>query len=174
MRGLAFGVALLAAAAPAGARLWKPTPVQMAQDYATISHNKGAEGRVVVSWVAASLMTAPTMQQLLDKYVVVSIAHTRQGVGGTTTWDDVEGVQVTDGSGQPLKEVTGDAIPPSLVGFTATVDASLRQSSQARGKLHWGIYETGAINACQKGKLVVSYDGESYSFDTPMPGCVKP
>jgi hypothetical protein len=174
MRGLVFGLALVVAAAPAVARMWKPTPAQVAMDYATINHNKGAEGRVIISWMAAPLMTAPTMKQLLDRYVLISIVHTRPGLGGTVTWDDIEGVQVTDGSGQALKEVTGDAIPPSLVGLTASSDASMRQSTQGKGKIHWGIYEAGPINACQPGKLVVAYDGESYTFDTPIPGCSKP
>jgi hypothetical protein len=173
MRGLIFGLALVAAAAPAAARLWKPTPAQVAMDYATINHNKGPEGRVIVSWLASPLMTAPTMKQLLDRYVVISIAHSRTGLGGAATWDDIEGVVVTDGNGQPLKEVTGDAIPPSLVGMTAGVDASMRQSTQGKSKVRWGIYEAGAINACQPGKLMVSYDGEGCSFDTPMPGCLK-
>lgn len=174
MRGFIFGLALVVAAAPAAARLWKPTPAQVAADYATINHNKGTEGRVIVSWMASPLMTVPTMKQLLDRYVVISIAHTRTGLGGTLTWDDIEGVQVTDGSGQALKELIGDAIPPTLVGLTAGIDAGMRQSTQNKGKARWGIYEAGPVNACQPGKLVVTYDGESYSFDTPMPGCVKP
>jgi hypothetical protein len=173
MRGYALGLALLVLAAPAGARLWKPTPQQVAVDYTVINHNKGAEGRVIISWMASTLMTAPTMKQLVDKYVVLSIVHTRQGIGGTTDWDDVQGVQVTDGKGQALKELTGDAIPPSLVGVTAGIDAGMRQSTQGKGKAHWAIYESGPVNACQPGQLVVSYDGESYTFDTPMPGCAK-
>ena len=48
------------------------------------------------------------------------------------------------------------------------------RSDVGKGKMRWSIYETGTVSACQPGKLVVIYDGESYSFDTPMPGCVKP
>jgi hypothetical protein len=175
MRAAVVGLALLVVAAPASARLWKPTPPQIAQDYATINHNKGAEGRVIVTWMSSPGATVPTMKQLLDKYVVISILHTRQGLGGgAVTWDDIEGVQVTDGNGQPLKEVTEDAMPPTFVGMIAGADAGLRQSTQGKGKMRWSIYEAGAVGACQPGKLVVIYDGESYSFDTPMPGCVKP
>ncbi|MBA2589455.1 MAG: hypothetical protein H0U98_12615 [Alphaproteobacteria bacterium] len=173
MRAYAWGLALLVLAAPAAARLWKPTPPQVAMDYATISHIKGTEGRVIVTWMAAPLVPAPTMQPLLDRYVVISIVHTRQGAGGAVTWDDIEGVQVTDGNGQALKEVTPDTIPPSLVGMTASAEAAMRQSTQGKGKMHWGIYEAGAVNACRPGKLVVAYDGEQYSWDTPMPGCPK-
>ena len=46
-------------AMPAAARLWKPTPQQAAIDYTVISHNKGADGRVIVQWVATTAMTVP-------------------------------------------------------------------------------------------------------------------
>ena len=173
MRVYTLGLALLVLVAPADARLWKPTPQQLAMDYAAITHIKGTEGRVIVSWMAAPLVSGPTVQPLLDRYIVISIMHARSGAGGVVTWDDIEGVQVTDGNGQALKEVTADAIPPSLVGLTASADASMRQSTQGKGKLHWGIYEAGAVNACRPGKLVLAYDGENYSWDTPMPGCPK-
>ena len=61
-----------------------------------------------------------------------------------------------------------------LVGVIATSEAALRQSTQGQGKIYWGIWEAGSISACQKGKLVVNYEGEAYSFDTPLPGCAKP
>src|SRR5437868_13868217 len=127
MRALALVLVLLLAT-PVAARLWKPTPEQTAGDYATINHNKGAEGRVLISWMASPAVSAPSMKQLLDKYVVVSVIHTRQAPGGITTWDDIQGVQVSDGAGQTLKEVTGDSVPPALVGLFATSDATMRQA----------------------------------------------
>ncbi len=174
MRTAKLAAAILLLLAPAAtARLWKPTPAQLAADYATITHNKGAEGRVVISWVAAPVVAVPSLKTLMEKYVVLSIAHVRSGAGGTTDWDDVQGVQVTDGNNQPLKEVTPDAIPPELVGFTAAADAVARQNSRGKAKPYWAIYEARSFNACQKGRLLVTYDGETYSFDTPLPGCDK-
>jgi hypothetical protein len=173
MRALVLGLILAAGLTPASARLWKPTPTQLALDYLTINHNKGAEGRVVLGWMASPTMSSPTMKPLLDKYVVISIIHTRPAPDGPVTYDDVQGVQVTDGSGQSLKELTGDAIPPALVGITAGASASFRQGTQGRGKMYWGIYEAGGVNACRSGKLLVTYDGETYSYDTPLPGCDK-
>jgi hypothetical protein len=171
MRALVLGLVLAAVLSPASARLWKPTPAQLALDYVTITHNKGTDGRVVVGWMASPTMTSPTMKPLLDKYVVISIIHSRSQPGGLTSYDDVQGVQVTDGGGQPLKELTGDTIPPALVGIIAGAGASIRQSTQGKGKMYWGIYEAGSVNACQSGKLQITYDGETYSYDTPLPGC---
>jgi len=170
---LAFGLALLFAEAPVLARLWKPTPEQLALEYLTINHSKGAEGRVLLGWMASPMIPAPTVKPLLDKYVVLSIVHTRQAPGGPVTWDDIQGVQVADGNGQPLKEVAADAMPPALVGLIASSDASMRQSTQGKGKIYWSVWEAGSVNACQRGKLVVTYDGEAYSYDTPIPGCPK-
>jgi hypothetical protein len=171
--GLVAGLAVLAAALPSQARLWKPTPAQLAGDYTTISHNKGEGGRVMISWVAAPIMTGAILKQMMDKYVVLSIVHTRTGTGGVTSWDDVQGVTVTDGNNQPLKEVPAADMPPMLVGFTASADAVVRQNTQGKAKNHWAIYEAGSLKACEKGKLLVTYDGETYSFDTPIPGCEK-
>ena len=160
-------------ATPATARLWKPTPEQVTADYVTITHNKGTEGRVILGWMTSLVVPSVALKQILDKYVVVSIMHTRQAPGGPVTWDDVQGVQLSDGNGQPLKEVQTDAVPPMLVGLIAASDATMRQNSLGKGKVSWTVWEAGSVAVCQKGRLVVNYDGEAYSFDTPLPGCPK-
>ena len=160
-------------ATPATARLWKPTPEQVTADYVTITHNKGTEGRVILGWMTSLVVPSVALKQILDKYVVVSVMHTRQAPGGPVTWDDVQGVQLSDGNGQPLKEVQTDAVPPMLVGLIAASDATMRQNSLGKGKVSWTVWEAGSVAVCQKGRLVVNYDGEAYSFDTPLPGCPK-
>ena len=174
MRALVSALLIALLATPAGARLGKPTPEQVTADYVTVTHNKGTEGRVILGWMTSLMVPSVAMKQVLDKYVVVSIIHTRQAPGGPVTWDDVQGVQLSDGNGQPLKEVQTDAIPPMLVGLIAASDATMRQNSLGKGKVAWSVWEAGSIAACQKGRLVVNYDGEAYSFDTPLPGCPKP
>jgi hypothetical protein len=163
----------LTPAAPVMARLWKPTPEQIAADYVSIMHVKGTEGRVAINWLASAVIPSPALKQILEKYIVLSIIRTRPTAAGGATWDDVQGVQVTDGNGQPLKEVPVDARPPTLVGVIATSEAAIRQSTQGQGKIYWGVWEAGSIGACQKGKLVVNYEGEAYTFDLPLPGCPK-
>jgi hypothetical protein len=161
---------LLATAAPASARLWKPTLQQQAVDYLTITHNRGSD-TVVMVWMASPLVAAPTIKPVLDKYIVLSIAHTRRGTDGVIVWEDVQGVRLSDGAGQDLKEVPSDQVPPMLVGMIASSEATLRQTSQGKSKVYWSVWEAGAVNACQRGKLVVNYAGESYSYDTPVPAC---
>ena len=168
---LAFVMLLLAMTAPpASARPWKPTPQQQVVDYLTITHNRGSDN-VVIVWMASPLVAASTIKQLLDKYVVLSIAHTRRGTDGATIWEDVQGVRLSDGAGQDLKEVSSDQIPPMLVGMIASSNATMQQSTQGKSKVYWSVWEASAVNACQRGKLVVNYAGESYSYDTPVPAC---
>jgi hypothetical protein len=169
MRALAAILLFLTAAMPASARLWKPTPQQQIGDYLSITHNKG-DGNVMIVWMASPLV-AGAAKPIMDKYVIVSIVRTRRSADGVFGWDDVQGVQVSDGAGNALKEVSSDQMPPLLVGVIATAEAAMRQSSQGRGKIYWGVYEAGPISACQRGKLVVSFEGENYTYDTPVPGC---
>lgn len=169
MRALALVLVPLILAAPASARLWKPTPQQQVADYLSITHNK-SDGAVVIVWMASPLV-APAAKPVMDKHVVLSIVRTRRGPDGAAVWDDVQGVQVSDGAGIALKEVPSDQIPPLLVGMIATSEATLRQSSQGKSKVYWGVYEAGSVNACQRGKLNVTFEGETYNFDTPVPGC---
>ncbi|MDB5734207.1 MAG: hypothetical protein JWN16_844 [Alphaproteobacteria bacterium] len=170
---IATMIAAGALAMPAAARLWKPTPQQQAQDYTVINHNKGNDGRVVMQWLASTTNSSAVMQQVLDKYVVISVVHSRTVPGGGTSWDDVQGIAVTDSDGVALKEVPQDAVPPTLVGLFAQVDAMMRQGSQGKARTHWGVYEAGNAHACAKGKLSLTYDGETYTWDTPLPGCPK-
>jgi hypothetical protein len=125
---------------------------------------------VVIVWVASPLV-AEAVKPMMEKYVILSVIRTRRGADGVITWDDVQGVHVRDGAGNVLKEVPSDQIPPLLMGVVAGAEAAARQSSQGRSKIYWGVYEAGSINACQRGKLVVNFEAEDYSYDTPIPGC---
>src|SRR3954463_1732972 len=147
-------------AAPASARLWKPSSQQLAADYATIMHNKGtAGGRVTIQWIAGP-GTTRGLQQTLDKYVVIAVSHVMQNPTGLSEWLDVDGVQVTDANGQALKEIAPDAIVPTLVGFISGVQATQRQSTQGKGKMKILVFEPGPVQSCVKGGLVVVYEGE--------------
>lgn len=169
---------LLAAAcfvsvASAEARPWKPTPQQQAQDYTSIVHNKGASaGTVRISWMAAPAFTG-NMQLLMQKYLLLTLTHTIITPAGVTSYEDTGGVQVSDLAGQPLTEIALKDLPPALVGLTAQMDASFRQSVNGNAKMRILAFQPGTVLACQKGGLAVTYAGERYTFETPMPGCTE-
>lgn len=153
------------------ARVWKPTPQQEAQDYGTIMHNKGAkDGRVSISWLASPGFPG-TAQQLFEKYVVINITHVLPTGGGLPEYQDIEGVEVTDHAGNALKPVSQDQYPPNLVAVFAGAEAALKPSTQGHGKAKSLVFEAGAVRACGKNSgLVVMFEGEKYTWETPIPG----
>jgi hypothetical protein len=40
--------------------------------------------------------------------------------------------------------------------------------------MRWFVFDGSTIHSCQPGKLSVPYGGETYIYDTPIPGCAKP
>ena len=56
-----FGATLLAPPAPAVARLWKPTPEQLAAEYVSLTHIKGTDGRVIINWMASTVIPSPAL-----------------------------------------------------------------------------------------------------------------
>jgi hypothetical protein len=175
-REIAFVLSLtLACIGPAAARLWNPTPVEMAQDYSSIVHNKGpAGGRVLIQWLSAPGFPAGAMQATFDKYVVIIVGHTTTSPAGTMEHHEIGAVEVTGLSGEALKEIPPNDIPPGIVGMLAGLEATMRQSSQGRGKMKSLVFVGTTVRACEKDGLAVTYAGERYVFETPMPGCVKP
>src|SRR4051812_8462302 len=170
---IAVGLSVLSLliSAPASARLWNPTPQQLAQEYSSIAHNKGGTaGRVVIQWIASPAFTG-NVQTLLDRYIVVVMSHSTIAPGGLQQFEDMGGVQVTDAAGQALTEIPRGEAPPVLIGMLAGLEANLSQTTQGKGKSKIMIFQPGTVRACDKGGLAVLYAGEKYTFETPMPGC---
>ena len=170
----ALGLALaLFSVQTAGARVWKPTPQQQAQDYSAISHNKGAtDGRVAINWLVGPAFTG-NVAQMMEKYVVLTITHTITNAGGVNEYQDIEGVDVTDQAGHALKPVQTNDEPPNMVSLLAGIEASLRQSTQGKAKVKILVFEAGTVHACEKNSgLAVTFEGEKYTYETPIPGCV--
>lgn len=38
---------------------------------------------------------------------------------------------------------------------------------------HWFVFEANNVHSCGVGGLAVPYDGELYTYQTPIPGCPK-
>ncbi len=168
-----LAIASMTLVVSAQARPWKPTPQQLAQDYSTLVHNKGASGGTVrLSWLAAPGFSG-NLPQLMQKHVVLTLTHTVPSPDGLANYEDAGGVQVTDLAGTALTEVPLNALPPTLVGLTAQLEATFRQSTTGNAKMKILAFEPGSVHPCQKGGLAVTYAGERYTYETPMPGCAQ-
>jgi hypothetical protein len=174
LAALAVAVWVASGAAPAQSRPWKPKPNALALDYAQILDQRGTHDSIVLWWLVPPMMERASVeaQELLDKYVVLGIVHAHMLVGGTMSFDPVEGVEASDSDGTPLVLLTGDNIPPLAQGTLATLQAILQKAIGPMGQgFRWFVFEGGAVHACEAGGLSVAYDGETYTYETPIPGC---
>lgn len=161
---------------PADARNWKPTPQAQALDYAQIIDIRSPREIVFVLWVVPELMReAPSAKALLDKFVIIGVAHSRQGETGTALYDAIDALEVKDGDGNALKPLLGADIPEDVSQFLGGMGGVLKQNLGALGQgVHFFVFKSGGITSCAKGRLVIPFDGEKYTYDVPIPGCKAP
>ncbi len=160
-------------AARANARPWKPTSAMLARDYANIVDIRTSKHETVfVIWSVPPGVTSARLQEALDKYVVISVAHAKIAADGTSSFDMAETPQARDGNSQPLALLSGDKVPPVIAGYVATYGGMMRQSAGPFGQgMRSYVFTGGSAHACEKGRLSVRYADETYTYETPIPGC---
>ena len=119
---------------------------------------------------------AQSIQDALSRYVVVGIADGRAtGPGAPMTFTPIQDLKVADASGRQLSPLAANATPPEMTQTITTLQGLARQSLGPLGQgMRWFVFDGSTIHSCQPGKLSVPYGGETYVFDTPIPGCAKP
>jgi hypothetical protein len=160
----------------ASSRLWKATPPQIAGDYASINHNRGNGDFVTITWLAPP--TATVGSQLLaifEKYVLIAVVHSHtnfnQSAAGIA-FDDIKTLEVRDESGNLLTPVSEGELPPASIGLLAGYEAGYRRGFGPRGNgMKFFLFDAGTIRACEKGGISIPFDGETYTWETPFPGC---
>jgi hypothetical protein len=178
-RTFAIFAALLAlmVAPPAQARLWKPQGETLAQDYAVITDVRKSHDIITVYWLAPPLArSSPAAQLILARYVIIGVAHVKQdSVTGKAESLQLDAVEALDGDGKPLVMLEGDKVPPTVAAVISGIGGVARQSMGVTGTgMRFFAFDAGKVQACGKGRLVVSYVGETYTYDTPIPGCAAP
>ena len=157
---------------PASSRVWKATPIQIAADYSLINHSKSSTETVNINWWAAPTLSPGAITGLLEKYVVISIVHFHVNPGATLAFDDIKTLEANDGSGKPLAPVSRNELPSVFISFLSTLEAGSRQSLGRLGDgTKFFIFDAGAVRACEDGRLSIPFAGETYTWDTPFPGC---
>jgi hypothetical protein len=160
----------------ASSRPWKPTPSQIAADYASIGHNRGNGDIVTIGWWAApTSRPGSQLVAIFEKYVLISVTHSHINLREPATglhFDNIDILEVRDEGGNALIPVEQDALPPASIGTLATFEAGYRQGLGPRGKgTKFFLFDAGDVRACEKGRISVPYDGEIYTWETPFPGC---
>jgi hypothetical protein len=171
---LLLGVMILGVvSSSASSRPWKATPVQIAGEYAAIAHTKSNTDFVNIRWWAAPTVMPGTLAGILEKYIVVSVVHFHiNPVGGTLSFDNVETLEARDAADKPLTLIQRDALPPAAIGILSGFEASFRQSLGRLGDgTKFFTFDAGTVRACEKGGISVPFAGETYTWETPFPGC---
>jgi len=180
MIGLLVAVASMAGFSNASSRDWKPTREAKARDYAMIQDIRTrADGRFVwLMWfvpqmIEANAPGAETVSATLQRYVVVLTVLGRvDKTTGSMAFERVTTLEAKDQSGKPLTLVQKNNLPPATISILAGSEAMLRQSFGAMGReINMFVFDSGDVGSCKPGKLSVPLAGETYSWDTPIPGC---
>jgi len=159
---------------PALSRSWKATSTQIAGEYAQINHAKSPTDFVNIRWWAP-----PTVQQgtalaaLLEKYIVVSVIHFHVNQpGATMSFDGIDTLEARDDADKPLVLIPRNQLPPAAVGVLAGFEAAFRQSLGRLGDgTKFFVFDAGTVRACEKGGISIPFAGETYTWETPLPGC---
>jgi hypothetical protein len=160
----------------ASSRLWKATPAQIAGDYGTINHNKGNGDFVTIIWFASPMATAGSqLATTFEKYAVIGVVHSHTKFNEPAAgiaFDDIKTLEVRDERGNLLTPVSENELPIATLGGLAGYEAGYRRGFGPRGSgIKFFLFDAGTIRACEKGGISIAFDGETYTWETPFPGC---
>ncbi|HXJ02077.1 MAG TPA: hypothetical protein VNH44_12715 [Micropepsaceae bacterium] len=162
----------LFAAMPAMARQWNANAQGAAVDYSQIIDSKANGEFVFVWWPVPEAFpndaNSQVVRNVLARYVFIGIARGRSGAPGLSFYA-INDVKILDGT-RELTALAGNTIPPEV---TQTLTALQAIQHPLRQGIRWFVFESSAIHACTSGKLSVPFEGTTYTFDTPIPGCAK-
>jgi hypothetical protein len=114
------------------------------------------------------------IQDVLSRYVVLGIAHGRTATTGQMSFDAIADLRIADSTARSLASLPPNAMPPEVAQTIAGLQALARQSLGPIGQgIRWFVFDGSTIHACSSGKMSVPFDGETYTYDTPIPGCPK-
>lgn len=163
---------------PASSRIWKPSPDKLAANYAMIQDLRGGGEIVFIEWLAPSIVApgvsgAKQFAATLQKYVVILVAHGRiDKTTGSTSFDEITTLEAKDETGKALTVVARSDLPPVINGVLSGLESIFRQAFGAFGKgTKMFVFDAGSVNSCKKGGMSVPFANETYTWETPFPGC---
>ena len=121
---------------PASARDWKPTAKAKALNYSQIVDDRGNGELIFMWWVVPQIFDEnhAETKHLLDKNVLIAVAHAHFATDGTVTFDAIDSLHADDTDGTPLELFHESDMPPVVAGAIATFKSVLRGTVGAMGK----------------------------------------
>lgn len=158
----------------AEARTWNGSPAARALDYSEIIDTKPGGMMRVLVWLTPPMVPAANAQarKLFDQYVIIGAVDTMMQPNGIAEFPPVGSMQAWGANQEQLLLLHGDDLPPTMQGAMVAVRAALSRSLGAMGQhTQWFTFDAGSVRACEPGQLSVLIDGDTYTYDTPIPGC---
>jgi hypothetical protein len=172
-RAAMAGLLAALAVSPAAARQWNANGQGAAVDYTQIIDTKTNGEFVFVWWpVPEAFPNDPNTQvikNVLGRYIFVGIARGRNGGAGMSFFA-ITDLKIADGMSRQLSPLAGNTLPPEVAQTLTALQAIQHPMRQG---LRWFVFDGSTIHACMSGKLSVPFEGVTYTFDTPIPGCAK-
>jgi hypothetical protein len=161
-------------------REWKATPEALAREYATINDSRPGGDLILLLWFVPEMSPANApgsnvVAAMLQRYVVIVAVHGRlERTSGSMSFEELDPLTARDQTGKPLVPVTRDELPPTNTAMLAGMEGLLRQSLGALGKgMKMFVFDGGAVSSCKQGQLSVPFADETYTWNTPIPGCAQ-
>jgi hypothetical protein len=158
--------------------MWKASPDSMARDYATINDTRPGSELVMLMWFVPEMIRpdapgAAILGATLQKYVVLLAVHGQlDKMTGSISFEDVNTLEAKDQTGKLLTAAPRNDLPPTTTAILAAAETLFRQSLGAMGKgMKMFVFDAGAVDSCKKGELAVPFEGDTYTWNTPFPGC---
>jgi len=163
---------------PVSARQWRATPDAIARDYATITDTRPNGELIMLMWILPRMVLpnspgAAAATAMVQKYVLMVAVHGHlDKTTGIMSFDEIENLEIKDQSGKSLTPVVKADLPPTNTAMLAALEAMFRQSIGAMGKgMKMFVFDGANVDSCKKGQLSVPLANETYTWDTPFPGC---
>ena len=101
---------------------------------------------------------------------MIAAVHGHVQPNGTPFFYDLSTLEARGADRKLLTLIPKDALPPAAASLITYWETQARQSKGQQGTKFF-IFDAGTVRACEKGELSVPLDGETYTWNTPFPGC---
>lgn len=164
------------AAGSVAARQWRATPSALATDYAQIIDQRSGNEIALVIWLPPEMIEDTAQNQAgreaLAAYVIIGVVHARISSQAVFTFSPPSKVLISVGNGAPRRALEGNAIAPVTVGILTAMQSAMANALGPMGEgITWYAFDATDISSCGNGEFWVSFAGEDYNYETPIPGC---
>jgi hypothetical protein len=171
---LLFASVCISVSSRVDARTWNASPLSQATDYSTIIDNKGDGHTRFLLWLSSPLIPAgnKAARAVLDQYLVIGVVNAIMQPTGVAKFPPVGSMRAMGIDGKALLELQDSDLPPAMRGAMVTLRDTFSRSLGEFGRnMNWFTFEAGTVKACSPGRLSVVVEGDTYTYDTPIPGC---